>query len=44
MIDAPRSRYVNEPITHDYPNPFVQRQRYTTIEKLRSAKTTDDLL
>ena len=35
---------INEPITHDYPNPFVQRQRYTTIEKLRSAKTTDDLL
>lgn len=33
-----------EPITHDYPNPFVQRQRYTTIDKLKVAKTTDDLL
>ena len=35
---------LNEPITHEYPNPFVQRQRYTTIEKLKSARTTDDLL
>ena len=32
------------PITHEYPNPFVQRQRYTTIEKLKRARTTDDLL
>ena len=32
------------PIIHEYPNPFVQRQRYTTIEKLRTAKNTDDLL
>ena len=34
----------DEPITHDYPTPFVQKQRYTTIEKLKCAKTTDDLL
>lgn len=32
------------PITHEYPNPFVQRQKYTTIENLVAARTTDDLL
>ena len=31
-------------VRHEYANPFVQRQRYTTIEKLEKAKTTDDLL
>ena len=31
-------------IKHTQPNAFARKQRYTTIEKLKSAKTTDDLL
>ncbi len=30
-------------ITHKDLGPFVQRQRYTSIDKLRKAKTTKDL-
>lgn len=31
-------------IKHTQPNAFARKQRYTTIEKLKKAKTTDDLL
>lgn len=31
-------------IQHTQPNAFARKQRYTTIEKLRNAITTDDLL
>lgn len=31
-------------IVHNYPNAFTQNQRYTTIDKLLKASTTDDLL
>lgn len=30
-------------IVHNHPNAFTQNQRYTTIDKLLNAKTTDDL-
>lgn len=38
----PAETLVNK-IVHEQAGPFVQRQRYTSIEKLRKAKTTDDL-
>lgn len=31
-------------VKHIQPNAFARKQRYTTIEKLKCAKTTDDLL
>lgn len=31
-------------ILHSQPNAFARNQRYTTIEKLKKAKTTNDLL
>lgn len=30
-------------VEHKQAGPFVQRQRYTSIQKLKAAKTTDDL-
>ena len=30
-------------IRHAYPNPYVQRQRYTSLERLQKAMTTDEL-
>ena len=30
-------------VKHIYPNPYVQRQRYTSLERLQKAMTTDEL-
>lgn len=30
-------------VKHTYPNPYVQRQRYTSLERLQKAMTTDEL-
>ena len=34
---------LNNMVVHKQAGPFVQRQRYTSIEKLRTAETTDGL-